>query len=107
MILEIDEACVLEAVENCIGCLLLGCRVAREEGREINELLLLGYMLDVGSQVGAYWDDQIVLRDGRVYLDICHYELHGDASRCEVSLTRLEESLHLQLLYQFPQDCPI
>lgn len=47
MVLEIDEACVLEAVENSIGCLLLGCRVPGEEGREVNELLLLGNMLDI------------------------------------------------------------
>ncbi len=48
MVLEIDEACVLEAVEDSIGSLLFGCRVAREKGREVNELLLLGNMLDVG-----------------------------------------------------------
>ena len=40
MVLEIDKACVLEAVENSVSRLLLGRGVAGEEGREVDKLLL-------------------------------------------------------------------
>lgn len=39
MVLEVDEAGVLEAVEDGVGGLLLGARVAGEEGSEVDELL--------------------------------------------------------------------
>ena len=42
MVLEIDEAGVLEALEDGVGSLLLCIGVAGEEGREVDELVRSG-----------------------------------------------------------------
>ena len=54
MVLEIDEAGVLEAFEDCGGGLLLCGGVTGEEGREVDELGMLewfrGFIGSVGIQ---------------------------------------------------------
>jgi hypothetical protein len=43
MVLEVDEARVLEAFEDGVGSLLLRVGFARQEGREIDELGIIKY----------------------------------------------------------------
>lgn len=80
MVLEIDEACILEPLKNGLGGGLLRGRVSGEEGTEVNELQRSGRAWRQRST--AYWNDQVVLCDCLGGVDVRHSEL------CRVQLRR-------------------
>jgi hypothetical protein len=73
MVLEVDEAGILEAFENGFGGRLLRGGVGGEEGREVDELSRRVLEAACVSMVlCAYGNDQVVLRHGLLLGRACH-----------------------------------
>jgi hypothetical protein len=79
VVLEVDEARILETLENGLGGGLLGRRVSGEEGTKVNELARSGEEGQERSE--AYWDDQVVLCDCLGGIDVRHRMLCRVRSR--------------------------
>lgn len=72
MVLEIDEASVLEAFQDSVGSLLLGIGVAREECGEVDELYDVRRSNKSVLCEKKYWNLQVILRDCRVNSNARH-----------------------------------
>lgn len=72
MVLEVNESSILEAFEHGVGSLLLCIGVAREERREVDELIQSDKKIECETS-RTHWDFQVILRDCRVDSDVYHY----------------------------------
>jgi hypothetical protein len=64
VVLEIDEAGILEALENGFGGRLLRCGVSGEKLCKVDELLARQKRsIKRAQRMDAYWNDQVVLGD--------------------------------------------
>lgn len=72
MVLEIDEAGVLEAFQDSVSSLLLGIGVAREECGEVDELYDVRRRKQLVLCEKKYWNFQVILRDCRVNSNARH-----------------------------------
>jgi hypothetical protein len=65
VVLEVDEAGTLEALEDGFGGRLFRCGVSGEELRKVDELLVRQKRSSKRAQkMDTYWNDQVVLGDG-------------------------------------------
>lgn len=93
MVLEVDEACILEPFENSVCGLLLGAWVTRKKRGKVDELLLLA--LHMPEMLGPHRNHEVVLRDRRIYSDVRHTASRVRGKVLEFSQLKMN-TIHMQ-----------
>jgi hypothetical protein len=83
MVFQVDEARILETLEDSFSSRQLCGRVIGEEWRKIDELSRVrSYPLSIESNCVEYRNDQVVLRDCLLYIRACHWSSAGCRVQC-------------------------